>query len=61
MKVFITGGTGSLGRALINRYTSDGHDVLVYSRDEGKQSKLESKKSLTKVIGDIRDLSLIHI
>ena len=61
MKVFITGGTGSLGRALINRYTSDGHDVLVYSRDEGKQSKLESKKSLTKVIGDIRDYDKVCV
>jgi FlaA1/EpsC-like NDP-sugar epimerase len=35
-KVLITGGTGSLGRALIRRIKSLGMQIIVYSRDEGK-------------------------
>lgn len=57
MKVFITGGTGSLGRALIKRIKELGWDIIVYSRDEGKQALHFGKdKSIKRIIGDVRDL-----
>ena len=37
-KIFITGGTGSLGKALITRLKKEGSRIVVYSRDEGKQA-----------------------
>ena len=61
MKYFITGGTGSLGRALARRLLASGNKVLVYSRDEGKQSKMSAAENLTKVIGDIRDYDKVCV
>ena len=56
-RVFITGGTGSLGRALIRKIKELGWDIIVYSRDEGKQAKyFYNNPDIIKVIGDIRDL-----
>lgn len=58
MKIFITGGTGSLGKALIKviKQHTD-WDVIVYSRDEGKQAlAFGHDKTIKRVIGDIRDL-----
>ena len=61
VKYLITGGTGSLGRALIRRlldpkgsYTHN--DIVVYSRDEGKHAKYFSDLNVKCVIGDVRDL-----
>jgi len=61
VKYFITGGTGSLGKALVRRLTSLEHEVLVYSRDEGKQASLSNIKNLTRVIGDIRDYDKVCV
>ena len=47
-KVLITGGTGSLGKNLVNRLKIYGACPIVYSRDEGKQVKLEMSKSKSK-------------
>lgn len=55
-KVFITGGTGSLGRALIKRIKQLGWSIVVFSRDEGKQALYFADKDITRIIGDIRDL-----
>ena len=56
-KVLITGGTGSLGRALIRRIKSLGWQVIVYSRDEGKQALYFGQdKDIIRVVGDVRDL-----
>ena len=55
--ILITGGTGSLGRALLNRLLEAGNNVIVYSRDEGKQALLKGILNLKCVIGDIRDLN----
>lgn len=56
MKYFITGGTGSLGKALVKKLLSKGNQVTVYSRDEGKQALLFGKeKKIKRIIGDIRD------
>jgi len=61
MKVMITGGTGSLGRALINRLlqTTEVKSILVLSRDELKQFELKERlghpEKLETIIGDVRD------
>ena len=54
----ITGGTGSLGQALVKRLLSYGAKIIIYSRDEGKQAQIFNNESdVFKVIGDIRDYS----
>lgn len=62
-RVLVTGGTGSLGHALVNRMLDGTQDepesVTVYSRDEWKQwQQAERNKHhprLKFVIGDVRD------
>ena len=44
MKVFVTGGTGLIGRALVKRLLTDGHDVTVLTRQA-----LDSSESVTYV------------
>ena len=42
MRVFITGGTGFIGRALVHRLTKDGHSAIVWTRNpQGARSKFE--------------------
>jgi len=58
-KILITGGTGSLGRALTNKILQTDVDTIrIYSRDELKQSQMKSELDddrLRFLIGDIRD------
>ena len=55
-KFLITGGTGSLGKALIKRLTKEGAIISVYSRDEGKQAFLKQNYPNVKTyIGCVRD------
>ncbi len=58
-KILVTGGTGSLGSALIKRLLKFNVNVIrVYSRDEWKQVMMRSAipdKRLRFFIGDIRD------
>lgn len=61
-KLLITGGTGSFGKALLNKYlnTSKFTEIRVFSRDEKKQDELRKSLETTKVkfyIGDVRDIS----
>jgi UDP-N-acetylglucosamine 4,6-dehydratase len=54
--ILITGGTGSLGQALIKKLTKLKCKIIVYSRDEGKQALIYGNDSdIIKVIGDVRD------
>ena len=54
--ILITGGTGSLGRAIIQKLKKYDCKIIIYSRDEGKQALYFGQdKSITRVIGDIRD------
>ena len=62
--ILITGGTGSLGKSLVNKILKDYPKVkrlVVYSRDEQKQFQMEKSFPLDKYpalryfIGDIRD------
>jgi UDP-N-acetylglucosamine 4,6-dehydratase/5-epimerase len=58
-KVLITGGTGTLGRALTKKLLQyDVSTVRVFSRDEGKQLDMSSQISddrIRFIIGDVRD------
>jgi len=58
-KILITGGTGSLGRALTARLLKyDVKVIRIYSRDEAKQIAMEAQfrdSRLRFLIGDIRD------
>ena len=58
----ITGGTGSLGKALIKRLKSQGANIIVYSRDEGKQAlTFGNDPDIVKVIGDVRDYEKLNV
>ncbi|QQG40227.1 MAG: polysaccharide biosynthesis protein [Candidatus Aenigmatarchaeota archaeon] len=55
MRVLITGGSGSLGHQLAEQYMGK-WDMIVFSRDEFKQSQMHSKyPEFSYVIGDVRD------
>jgi len=58
-KILITGGTGSLGTVLTKRLLQTNVETIrIYSRDELKQSQMESAfndRRLRFLIGDIRD------
>jgi UDP-N-acetylglucosamine 4,6-dehydratase/5-epimerase len=58
-KILITGGTGSLGTALIKKLLKTNvNTIRIFSRDEWKQVKMQSEisdKRLRFFIGDIRD------
>ena len=59
--ILITGGTGSLGKALIKQLKQD-NKIIVYSRDEGKQAlEFGHDPSIIRVIGDIRDFDKLNI
>lgn len=60
--ILITGGTGSLGKALIKRLKQFDCKIIVYSRDEGKQAlEFGNDSSIIRVIGDIRDFDKLNI
>lgn len=59
--ILITGGTGSLGKALIKRLLND-NNIIVYSRDEGKQAlSFGHNPNIIRVIGDIRDYDKLNV
>jgi len=63
--LLITGGTGSFGGAVLERFLHTDHfkEIRVFSRDEKKQDDLRRKLSNPKVkffIGDIRDYKSIE-
>ena len=59
----ITGGTGSFGNTILNRFLStDVKEVIVFSRDEKKQEDMRIRINNKKVrfcIGDVRDYDTI--
>jgi len=60
-KILITGGTGTLGKALVTRLVGD-NEIIIYSRDEGKQAlTFGGDNRIKRVIGDIRDFHKINI
>ena len=59
----ITGGTGSFGNAVLERFLNDEFDeIRVFSRDEKKQDDMRTKYANPKLkffIGDVRDYSTV--
>jgi len=57
--LLITGGTGSFGNAVLNRFLdSDLREIRIFSRDEKKQEDMRIKYKNDKIkfyIGDVRD------
>lgn len=61
--LLITGGTGSFGNAVMERFLdTDIKEIRIFSRDEKKQDDMRKKYNNDKLkfyIGDVRDLSSI--
>lgn len=61
--LLITGGTGSFGNAVLNRFlASDIKEIRIFSRDETKQDDMRHLYNNSKIkyyIGDVRDLQSI--
>lgn len=62
-KLLITGGTGSFGNAVLNRFLeTDIAEIRIFSRDEKKQDDMRKKYKNDKLkfyIGDVRDYQSI--
>lgn len=58
-RIMVTGGTGSFGNAVINRFLDfDCAEIIIFSRDEKKQEDMRAMYNTDKlrfVIGDVRD------
>jgi len=59
MKVFITGGSGYLGRATIRALVDAGHDVLALARSESA-ARTVTELGATTVQGELRDLDVLR-
>jgi UDP-glucose 4-epimerase len=61
--LLITGGTGSFGNAVMNRFLdTDIKEIRIFSRDEKKQDDMRKKYKNDKLkfyIGDVRDLASV--
>lgn len=61
--LLITGGTGSFGNAVLNRFLdTDIEEIRIFSRDEKKQDDMRKRYANTKLkfyIGDVRDYNSI--
>ena len=61
--LLITGGTGSFGNAVLNRFLqTDIKEIRIFSRDEKKQDDMRKKYQSSKLkfyIGDVRDYNSV--
>ena len=61
--LLITGGTGSFGNAIVDRFLSTNiKEIRIFSRDEKKQDDMRKKYNSPKLkfyVGDVRDFSSI--
>lgn len=63
--LLITGGTGSFGHAVLNRFLHTDHfkEIRIFSRDEKKQDDMRNQLKNDKLkfyIGDVRDYSSVE-
>ncbi|EKT4519550.1 polysaccharide biosynthesis protein [Flavobacterium psychrophilum] len=63
--LLITGGTGSFGTAVLNRFLESDHfkEIRIFSRDEKKQDDMRNVYKNDKLkfyIGDVRDISSVE-
>ena len=64
--LLITGGTGSFGNAVLDRFLKTDHfkEIRIFSRDEKKQDDMRTKYKNDKIkfyIGDVRDYGRVEI
>ncbi len=63
VKLLITGGTGSFGNAVLDRFiNSNIEEIRIFSRDEKKQDDMRKKYNSSKLkfyIGDVRDYNSV--
>ncbi|WP_316781677.1 SDR family oxidoreductase [Streptomyces sasae] len=59
MHVFITGGTGTIGSAVVAELLGNGHTVLALARSDGSAQALESAGA-TVLRGDLSDLHVLR-
>ncbi len=64
--LLITGGTGSFGNAVLNRFLYSNHfsEIRIFSRDEKKQDDMRNSLKNEKLkfyIGDVRDYKSVEI
>lgn len=64
-RLLITGGTGSFGHAVLNRFLNDEYfeEIRVFSRDEKKQDDMRKRLNNPKVkfyLGDVRDIRSVE-
>ena len=62
--LLITGGTGSFGNAVLNRFLQTDHfsEIRIFSRDEKKQDDMRNQLKSDKLkfyIGDVRDINSV--
>ena len=61
--LLVTGGTGSFGNAIVDRFLStDISEIRIFSRDEKKQDEMRGKYNSPKLkfyIGDVRDVQSV--
>ena len=62
----ITGGTGSFGKVVLNRFLQTEHfsEIRIFSRDEKKQDDMRNQLKNDKLkfyIGDVRDYSSVDL
>ncbi len=63
--LLITGGTGSFGHAVLNRFLQTNHfsEIRIFSRDEKKQDDMRNQLKSDKLkfyIGDVRDYNSVE-
>ena len=63
--LLITGGTGSFGHAVLNRFLNSDHfnEIRIFSRDEKKQDDMRNQLKNDKLkfyIGDVRDYTSVE-
>jgi UDP-glucose 4-epimerase len=63
--LLITGGTGSFGNAVLQRFLNTSHfsEIRIFSRDEKKQDDMRNQLKSSKVkffIGDVRDYNSVE-
>jgi UDP-glucose 4-epimerase len=63
--LLITGGTGSFGNAVLNRFLNTDHfsEIRIFSRDEKKQDDMRNQLKSDKLkfyIGDVRDYASVE-
>lgn len=59
MRVFLTGGTGYIGAAVLGRLVAEGHQVTALVRDQAKAAAVRARGA-DPVLGDLSDAEAVH-